>query len=98
MRLSQIEFGSLLSYSPRGNSDSQCRSRTATMALKNDQYVVSGSNQILMSDYITEGLATDVAKLPFADYFNVNPILVPIPTVLLISLEHFGFLNVWQMH
>lgn len=79
MRLSQIEFGSLLSYSPGGNSDSQRRSRTITMALKNDQYVVSGSNQILMSDYITEGLATDMAKLPFADYFNVNPILVPVP-------------------
>lgn len=79
MHLSEIEFGSLLSYSPRGNSDSQCRSRTVTMALKNDQYVTSGSNQILMSDYIAERLATEMVRLPFVNYFNVNPILVPIP-------------------
>ena len=79
MRLSEIEFGSLLSYSPRGNSDSQCRSRTVTMALKNDQYVKSGSNQILMSDYIAERLVTDMTRLPFVNYFNVNPILIPVP-------------------
>lgn len=79
MHLSEIEFGSLLSYSPRGNSDAQCRSRTITMALKNDQYVTVGSNQILMSDYIAENLATEMVKLPFVNFFKANPILVPVP-------------------
>jgi hypothetical protein len=79
MRLSEIEFGSLLSYSPRGNSDSQCRSRTVTMALKNDQYVTSGSNQILMSDYIAERLRIEITRLPFVNYFQTNPILIPVP-------------------
>lgn len=79
MHLSTIEFGSLLSYSPRGNSDSQCRSRTITMALKNDQYVQLGSNQILMSDYIAQNLKTEMTNLPFVNYFKMNPILVPIP-------------------
>lgn len=79
MRLSELDFGSLLSYSPRGNSDIQCRSRTVTMAVKNDQFVTSGSKQILMSDFIAERLVSDMANLPFVNYFNVRPILVPVP-------------------
>ena len=79
MRLSEIEFGSLLSYSPRGNSKNQALSRTVTMALKHDEYVHFESNQILMSDYVAERLGRDIGKLPFADYFKVNPILVPVP-------------------
>jgi predicted amidophosphoribosyltransferase len=49
------------------------------MMLKHDEYVHFESNQILMSDYIAERLDRDIKKLPFADYFKVNPILVPIP-------------------
>lgn len=93
MRLSKIEFGSLLSYSPRGNSDAQCLSRTVMRALKNDEYLELKQNQILMSDYIADRLKKDIEKLPFADYFKANPILVPTPNS---SLNRSGTLWVPQ--
>lgn len=79
MCLSEIEFGSLLAYSPRGNSTLQCRSRTVMRALKNDEYLNLGNDQILMSDYVAEGIQNNMRKLPFADYFDTKPVLVPIP-------------------
>jgi len=93
MPISKIEFGSLLSYSPRGNSDTQCLSRSMMRALKNDEYLEFRSYQILMSDYIADGLKRDITKLPFADYFKVNPILVPTPNS---SLNKSGTLWVPQ--
>lgn len=93
MRLSEIEFGSLLTYSPRGNSNAQSLSRTARTILKNDGFLKSGSNDILMSDYIADRISTNLRRLPFADYFNVNPILVPTPNS---SLNRSGTLWVSQ--
>lgn len=48
-------------------------------ALKNDEYLNLGNDQILMSDYIAEGIQNNIRKLPFADYFDTKPVLVPIP-------------------
>lgn len=91
MRLPTIEFGSLLSYSPRGNSETQCLSRTVMKKLKNDEYLES--NPILMSDYIAEAIKRDLEKLPFADCFKANPILIPTPNS---SLTRSGTLWVPQ--
>ena len=52
MRLSTIDFGSLFSYAPWGTLDAYLRSKTFRTILKNDEYLVSRSNKILMSDYI----------------------------------------------
>ncbi|MGI0045938.1 MAG: hypothetical protein ACREBB_01935 [Nitrosotalea sp.] len=93
MRLSEIEFGSLFTYSPRGNSDAQCRSRTVMRILKNDEFLILGDNKILMSDYIAEGIQNNLRNLPFADYFNTKPILVPTPNS---SLNRRGTLWVPQ--
>jgi hypothetical protein len=93
MRISEIEFGSLLTYSPRGNSNAQSLSRTARTILKNDGFLKSGSNDILMSYYIADRISMNLRRLPFADYFNVNPILVPTPNS---SLNRSGTLWVSQ--
>lgn len=77
MRLSTIEFGSLLSYSPRGTSDAEKRSRTTMRLLKGDEFVLKPP--ILMSSFISDVIKRDFAKLPFAHYFETNPILVPTP-------------------
>jgi hypothetical protein len=53
MDLSTIEFASLLSYSPNGNSDSEEQSKTAMRSLKTEQVVVS-KPPILMSDFISD--------------------------------------------
>lgn len=91
MRLSEIEYGSLLSYSPYGTSEEARRSRTVMRKLKNDEYLESP--KILMSDYIAQGLKKDIEKLPFVEYFKENPILVPTPNS---SLTKKGYLWVPQ--
>lgn len=77
MNLSRIEFGSLLSYSPRCNSETAQRSRTTRTALKDDQVV--SNPPILMSDFVGNVIRDNITNLPFAHFFETNPILVPIP-------------------
>jgi hypothetical protein len=77
MHLSVVEFGSLLTYSPRGASDSEQRSRTWMQNLKND--LASSNPPIVMSRRISNVLKERMETLPFAHFFKVNPILVPVP-------------------
>lgn len=77
MRLSTVEFGSLLSYSPRGTSNDEKQSRTIMRVLKGDEYVRDPPT--LMSDVIADMISSRIAKLPFAQLFAANPILVPTP-------------------
>jgi hypothetical protein len=77
MRLSRIEFGSLLSYSPRGNSEAAQRSRTTMKALKDDEFV--SDPPVLMSDFIADTIRTNIKSLPFAHFFETEPVLVPAP-------------------
>lgn len=79
MRLSRIEFGSLLSYSPRGMSGVERRSRTTMRALKDDEVVIA-KPPILMSDYVSDRIKRDITNLPFSRIFENNPILVPTPS------------------
>ena len=79
MRFSELEFGSFLTYSPHGNSETELRSKTVMADLKNDKYITLNSKQILMSDYLAEGIKKRLDTLPFAEYFKVNPILIPTP-------------------
>jgi predicted amidophosphoribosyltransferase len=77
MHVTTIEFGSLLTYSPRGISEHEQRSKTTMQRLKNDE---PGSNPpILMSDFISRVVKERMTTLPFAEFFKINPILVPIP-------------------
>jgi hypothetical protein len=39
MNLSQLEFGALLTYTPRGNTPKSLQSKKNMIALKRDQYV-----------------------------------------------------------
>lgn len=76
MDITELEFGSFLTYSPKGDRDEQKLSRTAMSNLKNDQYV----NSELMSDFISDKIKTKIDELPFRDFFGANTILVPTPT------------------
>ncbi len=78
MKISNIEFGSLLTYSPRGNTEEQARSRTFMAKLKSDGYLEE--KQILMTEYIAQGIKNNLEKLPFAHFFKANPILIPTPS------------------
>lgn len=77
MKLSEIEFASLLTYSPWGTSELAFRSKTAKTNLKTDAHV--GPKQIPMSEYIAQGTKKKLEQLPFTDFFKPNTILIPTP-------------------
>lgn len=77
LHIQRVEFGSLLSYSPYGNSEKEESSRSVRTALKED-HIVSSPN-VSMSQFVSEMVYKDIDTMPFADFFKVNPILVPIP-------------------
>jgi len=76
MDLSEIEYGSLLSYTPRPISDSQKHAQTIMIKLKTDAVL---SSQMTMSEYVADQISKNLDALPFADLFKVNPILIPTP-------------------
>jgi hypothetical protein len=78
MHLSSVEFGSLLSYSPRGTSNDEGLSRTIMRALKGDEYVNHPPK--MMSDVVAGMISQRLDKMPFADLFRTNPVLIPTPT------------------
>ena len=78
MNLFHLEFGALLTYSPRGTTPSAIHSKGVMQALKRDQYV-GNPPTILMSEWVAGKLQQKMAELPFAFFFHPNSILVPVP-------------------
>ena len=76
MEISEIKFGSLLTYTPRGNGSDHNESRTVMRNLKNDVVLKSGN---LMSEKIAQIIKENLGDYPFSDYFNENTTLIPIP-------------------
>ncbi len=77
MNLSQLEFGALLTYTPRGNTLKTMHSKDVMIALKRDQFV--NTPPILMSEWVAKKVQQKIAELPFAQFFQPNTILVPVP-------------------
>jgi len=78
MKISQVKFCSLLSYSPRGISPEAEQAKTYTYALKNGRSI-SLKNPRFMPDYIADKLYGRIAVHPFNSFFKPNTVLVPIP-------------------
>lgn len=78
MRLEKIEFCSFLSYAPWGESENAMRSKTVTSNLKGDAHV--SKNNIPISTLIARDIKKNLKKLPFANFFKENTILVPTPS------------------
>ena len=81
MRLSELECGSLLSYSPRGDSAELRYSRSVMTAIKRDLFVkaTDPDSPIPMSQWMAETIRQHRATLPFASFFQPNTILIPTP-------------------
>ena len=77
MNLSQLEFGALLTYAPRGNTQKTLHSKDVMLALKRDQFV--STPPILVSEWVAKTVQQKIAELPFASFFQPNTILVPVP-------------------
>jgi len=76
-RLFQLEFGSLLTYTPRPSSAEALRSKDAMYLLKKDGFI--GTPPILMSESIVKKIQEKMMELPFASFFGPDTILVPAP-------------------
>jgi predicted amidophosphoribosyltransferase len=77
LSLSKLKFGSLLSYSPHGNSEYERKAKNAMLLIKGDKFF--GNPPVLMSRFISELILKNIGTLPFAHFFDTQPILVPIP-------------------
>lgn len=76
MRITEVKFGSLLTYTPRGTMTEHYRSRSVMRNLKNDEVLNSGN---LMSTAIAQTIRNKLGSYPFSDYFNENTLLIPTP-------------------
>lgn len=81
MQITTLEFGALLTYTPRGQSANMQDSREFMIALKNERFVedLRNGKLILMSDWIAKTIQRNITTLPFAPFFRPNTILVPAP-------------------
>jgi len=86
MRLTELEFGSLLTYTPRGSSDKAINSRNVMLALKQEGFVEDSTGKTkLMSKWVAEKIQQKRQELPFTHFFQDNTVLVPIPKSSLIK-------------
>lgn len=77
MELSHLEYGALLTYTPRGDSLEAKHSKDVMYVLKRDGFI--SQPQTLMSEWIAQTIRQKMPELPFASFFQPNTILIPIP-------------------
>ena len=77
MFLSELEFGSFLTYCPRGNSDLIKTSKNIRNYLKSEMNI--GSPPKFFSEFVTERLKESIDLMPFKHFFGQNVSLVPVP-------------------
>jgi len=78
LNLTHLEFGSFLTYCPRGEEEACQNSREAMKYLKMDSNVLAPP--IPMSELIAKTMAQRQSKLPFESFFKPETILVPCPS------------------
>jgi hypothetical protein len=78
MSRSSVEFASFLAYSVRGTEPAQEESQAWVRWLKQER-IVPGTNDPT-SRFIVRRLAARLRETPFADWFSVRPVLVPVPS------------------
>src|SRR3989338_5623561 len=77
MLLSELEFGSYLTYSPRGNTDLAKRSRNWMIRLKSESSIDNPPK--FMSQLVADSINGSIDQMPFKHFFSSNVSLVPVP-------------------
>ena len=77
MRITYLDFGSFLCYTPRGSSVEIDRAREVMKIIKADDFIENPP--ITMSEWIARNVQQRIANLPFASFFQKDTILVPVP-------------------
>ena len=78
MQVTEMEYASYLSYTPRPQSQEQRSSKDVTLMLKNNE-MWSGT-PLSTAEYIIWQMAKKVERLPLYDFFRNKPVLVPMPS------------------
>ena len=81
MRLTKLDYGALLTYTPRGHSVKIQDAKEFMIALKNERFVEDPQNGklVLMSEWIAKTIQRNITTLPLASFFQPKTILVPTP-------------------
>ena len=85
MLLSELEFGSLFTYSPYLSTMEAKKSKNFMIQLKNNEYLLDHS--ITMVNYVANFIHENIKDLPFAHFFESKPVLVPIPKSSLMKAD-----------
>ena len=85
MRITLLEYGSLLSYVPKGETAAMDQAREVKKVIKADSYF--GTPPTLMSQWIAETIRAVKGGLPFASFFREDTILVPLPSSSLMQRD-----------
>ncbi|MDR1992086.1 MAG: hypothetical protein LBQ98_01075 [Nitrososphaerota archaeon] len=83
MKISELKYATLLSYSPHENTSDALESKYLTYSLKQDRY--EGQPPILMSDWVAK--KTQENNGLFYTFFQSNTILVPVPSSSLMEKD-----------
>lgn len=78
LRLSELQFGSLLSYSPNGGTPKDLHSQGVMTLLKTDSFLQPPPT--LMSQWVAQQVRQNINSLPFANLFQPTSVLVPVPS------------------
>ena len=73
-----IEFASYLAYTPRPTNQDQRLSKNITLTLKEDEFL--SKPQISISEFLVRELVKNMSSMPFLDFFQSKPTLVPTPS------------------
>jgi len=79
LKLCKLEFGSLFSYTPNPQSESQKNAKNIALDIKYYRYVEDKGRPVIISEYISNYIKKELGNLPFRHFFDDNPILVPVP-------------------
>src|SRR5712692_7773407 len=77
MQVASLEYGSLLSYTPRPSTSEMEQAKSVMYAIKNDGYIERPP--VLMSEWIAKAVQQNMTRLPFASFFHHDTVLVPVP-------------------
>ena len=81
MRITVLEFGSLLAYVPRVTSDKMQQAKNVMFAIKSDSFIEQSREQpIPMSQWIAKAVRREMSTLTFSSFFQRDTILVPVPS------------------
>ncbi len=85
MRITLLDYGSLLSYSPRGTSAEIQQAREVMKMIKADDFFEN--SPIPVSEWIARTILENKGTLPFASFFHKDTVLVPVPSSSLMQRD-----------